>query len=490
MDFLQALQNESNLTRTENGAVAFKSTQSHVLDFFSKGGAYRTRSEQDIIQLFSNAFCENAELALKTLFYLRDIRGGQGERRLFRTVLTFLGDNYSDVMIKNISLIPEYGRWDDLYSLFGTKCEEAALKLIKAQLLEDVKTETPSLLAKWMKSENASSKEGKRLARKTIKFLDLSSKVYRKMLSDLRRKIKIVETQLSNKEYKNIDYSKLPSKASMQYRKAFYRNDELRYQMYLDSLTGGFTSVNADTLYPYEIVEKLFGRYPGAYGHRVSSQEQQLLNAMWEALPNYLEEGERALAVVDTSGSMSGRPIQVALSLGIYFAERNVGEFKDTFITFSFKPNLVKLNGSNLSEKIRNINMNDWSMNTNLEATFDLILNAAIKNNMSDDELPTKLYIISDMEFDRCATNHNDVSLMQHIERKFKAHGYTMPGLVFWNVNSRNDQTPARVNDMGVQLISGCSPSIFKYAMSKEIVTPYDLMLEVLNSERYEKVVI
>lgn len=499
---LNHLKNATNVAWTENGARAFKTTQSAVLDLFAQGGALRERKEADIISLFTKAYAEDKLLAMKTLFYLRDVRGGQGERRTFRTIVRYMANNHTDSMSKNISLFPIFGRWDDLYELVGTRLEKEAFALIQKQFSADLKTEHPSLLAKWLKSENASSPVTRNLARKTRKALGFHSEItrkaddkearkYRKALSALRARITLVETLMSQREFGIIDYSKVPSQASLRYRQAFYRNDGDRYQAFIDSLKRGDkgVKVNTQTLYPYEIVAKV--PLYGVTRNSIPQNELDVLSVLWENLPDYFGENtENSICVVDTSGSMTsngGLPINTALSLGIYTAERNRGPYHNHFITFSNRPELVQLQGSNIVEKVVNMSKANWEMNTNVKAVFDLILSTAIKNRLSQDDMIERVYIISDMEFDVCATSKEE-ALFETIARQYAEFGYTMPQLVFWNCNARNTQFPMTMSKTGVQLVSGHSPTIFKNLLRGKFMDAYDLMLDVLNDERYNEI--
>ena len=494
MSFLQSLENATNLTKTENGAVAHSTTKSYLVDLFAQIGAMRTRSERDIAQAFNRAYCEDELLAMKMLFYTRDIRGGQGERRTSRIIFEYLANSKADVLKKNLHLIPHYGRWDDLVKLLDTSLRSDALEIIRKQLVEDLGSEQPSLCAKWLPSLNTSSKESRRLAKVIQKHMKLTERQYRKMLSNLRRKIDVLERKMSANEWKAIEYDKIPSKAGLQYRKAFMKKDERRYQAFLDSLSNGERKINASTLYPYEIVEK-------CHKWGLTMDEVKLFDGMWNALPDYIgDKQEDSIAVVDVSGSMSGRPMDVAISVGMYLAERNKGRFKDYFLTFSQKPELVKIHGNTVVDKVLNMKRAYWERNTNIEAVFDLILNTAINDNYSQDEIPKKLYIISDMEFDSATRTRRgwgysesprvEKTLFEKIERKYNQAGYEMPQLVFWNVNARNEQFPIQMDRRGFQMVSGCSPSIFESTMTGKVVTAYDLMLDILNKERYDLVTI
>ena len=487
--FLDKLKEESNYTRTENQALTYKSTLSGLLDFFSIGGAIRGREDSDVIRLFSKALAENQLLALKALFYFRDVRGGQGERKTFRTILKWLGNNYPHIVAHNLKNVPFYGRWDDLFSLVNTRVELPMFSVLNTQYLEDLYTETPSLLGKWLKSTNTSSKESCKLAKLTMRrFAIKSEKQYRKSLSTLRKRIKIVETQMCNNEWDNINYEHVPSKAGMIYSKAFRKHNPEGYEKYLEDVKSGKKKIQTKTLYPYEILRAILRERTEEY------------NLMWDNLPDYTEgKEENSIVVCDTSGSMTGmetwgsgykrtvEPILVSVSLAMYFAERAKGPYQNHFITFSSRPDLQEIRGIDLYTKFVNLANAHWDGNTDLIAVFRLILDVATKNDISQDEMIQKIYIISDMEFDSCVentTNH------QYIKEMYKLAGYEMPKLVYWNVESRQDQVPITVNESNTFMVSGCSPSIFKNLMQSNAMNAYDLMLDVLNSERYNQVVL
>jgi hypothetical protein len=484
------MQVESNYTLTENGALTNASTLNHVLDWFGAGGALRTRPEADIVRLFSNAWAQDRLLALKILFYFRDVREGQGERKTFRVLLNWLATRYGEVAEKNIENVPFYGRWDDLYTLVGTPLEAEAFKYIAAQLRKDVrdmkKGESVSLLAKWLKSENTSSKESRRLGHKTRKALDMTPKQYRKTLSQLRAHIDVIERKLCSGEWSAIDYEKVPSKASLVYRKAFGRHDHDRYDEYLKAVEKGDKKMNAGAVYPYEIVRAILA----------TSEAQMIkgLDLQWKAMPNWMEGNEhKGLVLADMSGSMfcsnNGLPAHVALSLAIYFAERNVGPFKDVFISFSAAPKFHTIHGNNLREKIDNMDKSDWSGNTDLQAAFNLILVTAVKNRVPQKDMPEVLYIVSDMEFDGACTG-NSMTNFEVMAKKFSAAGYRLPRVVWWNVDSRNDNFPIRADATGTALVSGCSPSILKSLLSAKSFNPMDIVYETVNVERYNRVVV
>lgn len=487
MSYLNNLKQANNYKLTENGATTHASTLNGLMDLFAMGGSYRNRSDDDCITLFKKAFEEDESYALKCLFYLRDCREGQGERRFFRVVLKWLADNHSDTVLRNMEYIPLMGRWDDLYVLDGTHLEKDMYKFMKKQFLLDLNCKTPSLLAKWMKSENASSKETRRLALKTMQAFDMKPKMYRKTLTALRERINVLERLMSEGRFDEIEFDKIPSRAGIIYRNAFARNDitKARYEAFLKNKQ---TKVNASVLYPVDIAHRAFR----VHGSNYDDPERLALQKYWDNLPNYYgDREENGIAVVDVSGSMMGTPMEAAVSLGAYIAEKAHGPFANHFITFSAWPELVEFSGVDITDKLNRCASADWGANTNLEAVFDMLLNVALANNTPQEDMPTRLYIFSDMEFDMalqewgCWKNSfNPDTLVEGIANKWAAHGYKMPDIVFWNLDARQDNIPA-IGE-GFSYVSGFSPVMVEQILSGK--TGLDLVMEKLNSERYKNI--
>ena len=483
---LEFIKQEANRTVTENGAATHITTESDCLDLFATIGALRRESDSEIITRFMRAYSENKDIAMKLLLFARDIRGGLGERRVFKVILNWLADNEPQTVRKNIEYVAEYGRFDDLLCLMGTSCEKDMLDVLKKQLEADVEAlkngGKVSLLAKWLPSVNASASETVLYAKRIAKHLGMNDASYRKTLVSLRAHIRIIENNLREKDY-TFDYAKQPSKAMYKYRKAFIRNDGERYGQFLDKVSCGEAKLHASTLMPYEIITPFFRK-------NVSDEERKAINTTWISQEDF-GDTENALAVIDGSGSMywgaDPIPATVALSLGIYFAERNKGAFKNHFITFSEKPQLVEIKGEDILDKVRYCCGFNEVANTNIQKVFELILNAAKKNSVPQDELPKKLYIISDMEFDYCV-NDSSLTNFEYAKKLFAKAGYTLPEIIFWNVASRNRQQPVTKNEQGVALVSGCTPRLFSMVASGTM-NPYAFMLEVIESERYAKIV-
>lgn len=466
MSYLDSLKQTTNqFARTENGAKTNASSLNPVLDFFALAGAMRGRVD-DAVKLFKKAYAEDNLLALRALFYLRDIRGGQGERDLFRACLPLVS---REVLKKNLPLVPEYGRWDDILKLDIITIAPIIKEQLEQDALAMAKGESISLLAKWLPSENASSKTTKALAKAIATVLDLTPSEYRKILSKFRSYIKLLEQNMSTNQWAEIDYEKVPSQAMRKHTKAFYRHDEDRFKEFLGDVKTGEKKIKTSTLFTYEVFDL------------VQSGDAETADALWNNLPDYTN-GSNALVIADVSGSMMGRPMSVSVSLALYFAEHNTGAFHNYFMTFSDRPQLTKVLGTTLEDKLDMIENSDWGGSTNIEAAFDAILSAAQKDKASADEMPKILYIISDMEFNSCVRG-TDLTNYENAKAKFEAAGFTLPHVVFWNVDARNNQLPATMYDNNVTLISGSSASTFRYAVEGK--TPLESMTDILNSERY-----
>ena len=486
---IDGIERYQTTTITDNGALTYSSSLSHVVDLFGMGAAMRTRADEEKIQIFVSAFAENRLLALKALFYIRDCRGGQGEREFFRVCYKWIAKNHPTIAINNFSNVVKFGRYDDLFILRRTPVEDQMVMFIRATWKKDVekyKEKKPvSLLAKWMPSENASSKQTIFLARWFIKKLKLTKRSYRKTLSILRRHIDVVEVKMSSNSWNNINYSKVPSYAAKIYNAAFQKHDPIGYDEYLYQVVLGKEKINANTLYPYDLLKHYL---QNGWGSFFDSIINKTIEAQWKALPDYFNgRNENSLCIVDTSGSMHGTPICVAVSLGLYAAERNKGLFHNCFMTFSRKPAIQRIVGESLLEKAMSLSSANWDMNTDLELALKVILGVAKNNRIPETEMIKKLYIISDMEFDRCITG---TTLFDNIKKMYSKAGYVLPNIIFWNVNSKKNNVPVRFNQNGVALVSGFSPSIFETVAGGQIKSPVDVMLKTLNKERYNSVVI
>ncbi len=488
MNFAEAAKNEAMFTHTENGAIALNTTGNALLDLFSTIGSLREADEKRVERLFAEAYKEDPLLATKIVWYGRDITEGLGERKTFRTLLRYMAQYHPEALRPNLDLIGVYGRYDDLYSLIGTPLETDMWTVMKAQFEADLKVlnsgdkTTISLLAKWIKTADASSDKTRKLGILTAKKLGYPVYNFKRIVRSMRKRIGIVETLMSTGRWDEIDYPAVPSRAMMIYRNAFKKHDEERYNEFINKAITGEAKINSSTLFPYDLVEKIFG----SWSYIVN--EDKTVEAQWRQLPNYVDEGTNALVIADTSGSMSGRPICTAIGLAIYFAERNKGAYHNMWMSFSSYPNMHIIKGETLAQKINSINKDDWSMNTDLKAAFEKVLDIAIKNNVPQDEMPKSLIVISDMEIDACG--NKNWSFYDQMSAMYKAHGYEIPNIIFWNVNSRHDVFHADSKRKGVQLISGQSTTVFKHVMDCVGMTPVEAMMKTINSERYDAITI
>ena len=503
-NFATLLKNERNnaKTLTENGAIAYETSGKHLLDFNFKLSQYRNLSVEEIKDDFTKVFYEDPLIATKFVFYVGDVRGGLGERKIFNACIEWLANNKKDIALAILWAIPEYTRWDNLCKLV-TNCNvhNEALHIIKNTLLDDIsnmRNNKPiTLLAKWMPSINASSKETTKLARIICNFLGTTPREYRQMLSALRRYLNVVEVKISANEWKDVNYASVPSQANLRYNSAFLKHDETRRRAYLESLRKGETKINASVSQPHEIVRNYLENANWYYCYRTELKKyDETLEQMWKALPNIAVED--SLVVRDGSASMtcpsgSGKTscLDVATALAIYCAEHNSKEWKDKFITFSSHPEFIDLSKcKTLRDKLMRCYSETDCSNTDIMATMKLILNTAIKNNCTQDEMPKNIIIISDMQFD--GTRYNrfnwDKTLFEVISAEYKAHGYLLPKIIFWNVSSRNFSTiPMQNNELGLILCSGFSTTNMKMFMSGEI-NPYKVLLEQINAERYNPI--
>lgn len=520
--FIEGIEEEVAWKQTENGAEAFNTTTDACLDLFSTIGSLRKRTDSDIQNKITKAWAKNALLTLKILFYARDIQQGLGERRVFKVGLEWLANLHPDDIIINIPNIANYGRYDDLYCLVGTPAEKPMFdylhKTFELDLDNMAKGKPVTLLGKWLKSVNTSSKESNKLGKMTAHYFFKEKNaevIYRKSLSSLRKYLNIVENQMSKREWEAINFNKIPGGAMKKYTAAFYRHQEERFTDYIDAVKEGKTvtvsgkeveaKINTKNLYPYEILERYCGEQNfclGAfsddyksyiYGYHKAdvSKPKPELEVMWNNLKDWIQGTEsNTIVVADTSGSMIGRPLAVSVSLGIYFAEKNTGEFHNKFMTFSSEPSWISLDDSmNLLEKIKQVP--DICDNTDLEAAFDLILKVGIDKHLSQDEMPQSLIIITDMEFDSATQqNAERLTFYDHMKHNYELNGYQLPNVVFWNADSRQDTYHTQSSTPYIRMVSGSATSVFKSLVEGKSWTPYEFMLEVITSERYNDIVL
>lgn len=493
MDMINAMKAALNAKHTENGADAYASTLNSILDMFAFGAAYRQRSDEDVVALFQKALRQDETLAMKCLFWIRDVRGGAGERRFFRVAMKWLATEYPEIARRNLPHVPEYGRFDDLYVFVDTPLEGEAMTMLARQLISDMVVEFPSLAGKWAKSCNATSKESRRLGEITRSYMHMTPREYRRVLSSLRERLNVLERLMSGKRFDEIDFSKLPSVAGMRYSHCFSTREELKAR-YAEFIANTETKVNAATLYPYDCACKA-----NAVAYRPLDDTQRVaVNKFWANLPDYIGDNDASnfMCVCDTSGSMTWgssnpAPIDVATSLSIYFAERAKGPFQNHYISFASRPQLIEITGRDFVEKVRRIRETNLCDNTNLAAVFNLLLNLA-KQGVPAEDFVKNLFIISDMEIDQATPeiSYRDreggfKSTMERIRANWERQtDIPFPRLYYWNVNARSNTVLSLGPD--VSYISGASPAILKQVLSGK--TGWELCLEAIMSPRYDPI--
>ena len=461
----------NNITFTQNGALTYSTSGNACVDLFSKIGAFRKKSANEILSLFVAAFKENPETALRILAYARDIRGGLGEKRIYRTIARTLLDKGANLDVFT-DMTVEFGSWKDIFEICTDK--EIA-RIVRREYTRRAETgeQRPNLMEKYMFSIGG---KNNRRAETLARALGLTPKAYRKYLSRARKDIDIVETHMCANDWEGVKYDHVPSRAGMIYTHAFGRHDAARYGEYLESVKKGDAKINASVLYPYEIVRKIMDAT-----WKLDNVEAYEL--MWKNLKDYTCNGN-AIVVTDVSGSMTCdncMPLSVAISLAIYFAERNKGAFHGQMITFSERPSFFNINDSwSLKQKISRVSQAPWGMNTDLNKVFDIILSRCVANHVPAEDMPKTIYVVSDMEFDYCA----NLTSYEGIKQRYAEAGYDCPNIVFWKVNDHGS-TPVRFNDKGVALVSGCSPSVFELAVSEDL-DPVKFMLNAVNVPRYD----
>lgn len=491
MNFAQAANQISSLKLTENGALAFNNTgQGALYDFYSVLGALRNKcyteeGKQFIREKFKNALKEDKIHAIRALFYMRDVRGGLGERETFRICLNYLGNVEPDLAKQIIKFVPFYGRWDDLYSLFDTPAESATLKFLYGSFCLDVykllNNEPFSLLAKWLKSENTSSKNSRKIAKKIINcFFEeskgtITPKSYRILLSKMREHLRVVEKQMSANDWESIKYENVPSNAMHNYYKAFQKHCGENFKEYLKEVNEGKKQIKAKTLYPYNIFSTKKHKYT------------QVDELQWKNLPNYVQD-KNYLVLADFSPSMwRMNAIDISVSLAVYFAQRNKGAFHNLFLAFGSKPRYVKLKDNydlNDCHVIIDREITNCGYSTNLNKAFKFVLNTLILGKVPQEEVPEAIIVISDMEIDMYFRNAQMLDFYSHMKKEFEDAGYKIPKLVLWNVQNRNDTCLSQNPE--VCFVSGASPSVFKdLCLYLKGFSGYDLMMKILNSDRY-----
>lgn len=468
MNLLDGMKKKSMITNTKGSEYYAESFDSN-LDAFTMLSRYM--SDDDMIRLFNNALLENESLALANLLYILDIRSGKGERRIFKVIFKYLCEGYPKLALKVLPFICEFGRYDYILVGIGTKIENEVISLIDKQLKEDINSVHPTLLAKWLPSHRTHNQNSE-VAKKIMKRLHMSGKEYRKMLADLRRRLNITEKNLTERNYDNIDFNEVPTKAMLKYNKAFEKRMPIRYKEYKESVKKGDDKINTEGLFAYEIIKKIFDY----------SIDYELLDLMWENQKDVLKGCDsNILVMADTSGSMfsfGAIPYSMSIGLALYTAERNRGIFKNHFMTFSSKPYLCEVSGKNIKEKVQNIPR--IVADTNIDKAFELLLTVSKENRLKQEELPSHLLIISDMEFDAGVYTEGGTNF-EGWKKAFEKAGYKLPKIIFWNVAGEVRGIPVTKFDNDVVMVSGFSVNILENLLNLEEYSPIDVMMDKLS---------
>lgn len=469
MNLTTALQQNSLIENTKGG-MYYHTSYNANLDLYAS--ISRFNREEEIIRSFSNAYNEDRILALANLLYILDIREGKGERRLFKGIFKYLCTSAPNDAKIILSYISTLGRYDYILEGLNTDIEGDVIDLIKNTLNSDLESNNPSLLAKWLPSHRTHGVNSQ-TAKHLMKKLGMNEKEYRQMLSKLRTKINIVEKNLTTKNYDLIKFEAVPTKAMLKYTSAFEREINERFTEYKKSLIKGETKVNTTGLFCYEVVKKVLSH----------SLDEVVLDAMWNSQKNIETGDKNILVVADTSGSMTmygGLPYASSIGLAIYTAERNRGIFKDKFITFSSHPILQEIKGKTIVDKVHNIK--SIVDNTDIDAVFQLILKSMKDSNSTQEDLPSHILIISDMEFDQGVYSKEGTNF-NGWKKAFEEEGYSLPKVIFWNVAGRTNGLPVTKNNNDVIMVSGFSTNILENMFNLDEYSPISQMMASL--EKY-----
>lgn len=463
------------MIKTKEGGIQYEHSLDHAIEFFSKAGSIFSKKgnfyeeRESVLSLFQKIWIVDKELAFKLLMWLRDCRGGAGNRSGARECYKWLSKYDPEWLEINISLLPEIGRWDDLRSLFDSDLEINAAKLWSYNLKENI------LAAKW----------ADRSDKPLQKFLELNEAGLRKLLSKIRKN-HIVEHEMCTKRWNEIEYEKVPSVAISRYTNAFGRHDEERFEKFKEDLKTGKKKIHASVLFPHDCVRTVLHGDP------------EIGEAQFNELPNFLEGvEERIIVISDTSGSMqtnisgSVEAIHISQGMALYCSAKisKDNPFHKKFIGFCSEGKFKNWNDMDFAQAIQNRNIFDGAVgSTRIDKALDLILETAKFFNLANEQIPTTLLIISDMQFYSgsgiygAGCSNSDTEINQALNKWTKAN-YNKPKIIYWNTDGYAG-SPEVANSYNVALISGFSPAILKAIFSAEDFSPRAIMLKAL--EKYE----
>ena len=466
--------NLDDICYTENGAITYNTTSDQRIDLFFK--TVRDIECENFLILLERSWSVSVIDTIKTMFYVRDCRGGKGERKLFLWFCMWLWEKYPFIFNKIIEHIPFYGCYKDLRNLLKVIPSGEIIRYWCTQIMVDhvllMNNENISLAAKWLPIQSTLFSQ----------YFNMTHKQFRYLIKPLRTKLKIVEQKMSANEWDDIDFSIVPSLANKRYTKAFQIHCKERYNKFLQSVKRGESKINVGQIQPHEIVSKYLDK-----SIQNNSNESEFLEVAWNKLVDiYRTNTSKSICVVDVSGSMSGTPLSVAISLGLLFSELDpTSIFYRKFITFSTYPELCEIKGNTLEERINSILRANWAMNTDVQLVFDTILQESIK---SPSKCPDNIIILSDMQFDSIEGVRGNKTNFEAINEKYKKYGLIRPKLIFWNLRGSTIDFPASSDSDNVILVSGFSPSIVNILLEGGDITPMKYYRKVIDSKRYERI--
>jgi hypothetical protein len=468
--FVSAIKDDATTIYTENGAKTYSTSFDSCVDLFFQIGAIRGQGAARAETLFRTAYKQNPDLATKIALWARDVRGGAGERQVFRDLLKLLEKTDMDRLARILPLVPEIGRYDDLFVFETATAKDMAFAIFGNGLVDPSKA---GLAAKWAPRETGAKKK---LARELMAYFELSPKNYRRLITTLSN---TVEQQMSARLWDDIEFQKVPSVAAARYAKAFRRHQPDRYNEFVQKAVKGEVKINASALFPYDVTK--------------STVDAETQNALWNQLPDYVPAGKSFIPMIDLSQSMSSStigdgnltPMDAAISLGLYLAEKNKSEFNRMALAFAGQPSWISIpDTDSVRDKVRAVKAGQVAYDTNLNAAFEAILSVALRKGVPQEDLPDALIVLSDMEFNS-TQNARSVTNVDAAKRLYEANGYRLPTIVWWNLQSRNGVTPVRADASGMVLVSGLSPSVTTAVLGGE-ATPVAIMLKAVDIARYE----
>jgi len=512
---MNSIDSVPSMTTTENGALAHNGTGDACLDLFIK--SVRGLTGIDLETRMLAAWNENPETMLQIVYNNRDCRGGKGERALFFEMAIWLRRNHWKTYKLNLNNLIQLGRFKDLIDISVLafddclenkyyELQQLANYLVTDYLRFMTDKKDITLCAKWCPTRDNDATRKHKLTKHFINILfdadnshlnypdewksvvsgwkkkygeGNTNEIYRKeVLVPLRKHIGIVESLMTSGNWTGIKLPQVPAKAMAKYRKAFAKHIPEMLNEYLEKLKTGATKINTTGQTPYDIVHANYMNF-----NYSGFQEDDVLEAQWNdmvAKSKAANQLTRTVSVVDVSGSMGGTPLEVAIALGLFTSllPDETDPFYRRLITFSEQPAFHSVVGDNLSSMLNSVHHMNWGMNTDFNAVFRLILDTGKQLELTQEQMPKRVIVYTDMEFD--AAQSRTKTNFQEITSMYAKSGYVMPQMVFWNLRaSSNNAMPVTKDENGCAFLSGYSAELLKGLMDGEI-DPIKIMMNVL----------